>query len=129
MKDRRIIAFCISAALLHILGSLSASPAGAQQLEKPDTIQAFPVGADPLYLAFDGAHIWVTNSYDGTVMKLRASDGAPQGTYPVGTYPNYITFDGTNIWVGNFDSDNVTKLLASDGTVLGTFDVDAPKGL
>ena len=81
----------------------------------------FPVGTGPRAVAFDGANIWVTNQGNDTVTKLRASDGALQGTFAVGTRPVGVAFDGANIWVANYGSDNVTKLRASDGAVLGTF--------
>src|SRR6059058_2170088 len=55
-------------------------------------IQSFPVGNYPKFLVFDGANIWVTNTVDGTVTKLRASDGANLGTFPVGVDPTSITF-------------------------------------
>ena len=68
-------------------------PAQAQQLDKPDFIvQSFPVGDGPSGLAFDGANIWVTETYDDTVTKLRASDGALLGTFPVGTEPGPVVF-------------------------------------
>src|SRR5207248_3355407 len=108
---------------------IPSSSAKAQQLDKPDTIQTFPVGNGPDWLAFDGANVWVTNHWDNTVTKLRASDGAPQGTFAVGGGPQWSTFDGTNVWVSNLSSNNVTKLLASDGTVLGTFAVNGPEGI
>jgi len=47
----------------------------------------FPVGQQPYGVAFDGANIWVTNNADGTVSKLRASDGAALGTFSVGGFP------------------------------------------
>ena len=36
-------------------------------------------------VAFDGANIWVANGGSNTVTKLRASDGALQGTFSVGS--------------------------------------------
>jgi len=60
---------------------------------------------------FDGAHIWVTNYGDGSVTKLRASDGATLGTFPVGyDFPTGIAFDGANIWVTNEYGVCVSKL-------------------
>jgi len=59
-------------------------------------------------VAFDGANIWVTNWGDGTVSKLRASDGANLGTFAVGGDPNGVAFDGANIWVTN--SGTVSKM-------------------
>jgi hypothetical protein len=35
-------------------------------------------------LAFDGANIWVSNSYSNTVTKLGASDGVTLGTQAEG---------------------------------------------
>ena len=78
-------------------------------------------------IAFDGEHIWVTSGNNNQVVKLRASDGANQGTIDVGTNPAGMTFDGTHVWVTNSADDTVTKLRAIDGTTLGTFPTgDAP---
>ncbi len=82
---------------------------------------AFTVGNDPMALAFDGAHMWVANYQDGTVTKLRASDGQSLGTYPVGAHPIALAFDGANVWVANVGDRTVSKLRASDGGSLGTF--------
>src|SRR5580700_6890111 len=84
---------------------------------------SFTVGSFPTGVAFDGANIWVANQLNNSVTKLRASDGAIQGTFAVGITPDAPAFDGANIWVPNFNSNNVTKLRASDGTTLGTFAV------
>ena len=81
----------------------------------------YPVGSEPVALAFDGANIWVANWDSNNVMKLRASDGINLGTFAVGVRPNSLAFDGANIWVANWDSNNVMKLRASDGVNLGTF--------
>ncbi len=87
-------------------------------------------------VTFDGRNIWVA-SYDpsnwganGTVTKLRASDGAALGTFTVGARPFALAFDGANIWVANWNDGTVTKLRASDGATLGTFSVGLwPTGL
>ena len=42
----------------------------------------FPVGDEPEGVAFDGANIWVANSDDDTVSKLRASDGVEAAGTP-----------------------------------------------
>ena len=51
---------------------------------------SFSVGrtknSDPYGLAFDGQNIWTANS-EGTVTKLRASDGAILGNFAVGGRP------------------------------------------
>jgi hypothetical protein len=71
----------------------------------------------------NGANIWVANRASNTVTKLRASDGALQGTFSVGISPSSVAFDGANIWVTNNISGTVTKLRASDGALQGTFSV------
>jgi hypothetical protein len=68
------------------------------------------VGAQPSGVAFDGANIWVVNS-NGTVTKLRASDGTNLGTFNVGASPGGgVAFDGANIRVTNLGGNSVTKL-------------------
>ncbi len=81
---------------------------------------SFKVGKKPYAVAFDGDNIWSANYEDGTVTKLRASDGENLGTFPVGANPDVVAFDGANIWVGNY-GDGVTKLRARDGKNLGNF--------
>jgi len=90
----------------------------------------FSVGGRPYGIAFDGANIWVTNSDDDTVSKLRASDGSMIGTYAVGDSPYGVAFDGAFIWVANYNDDTVSKLRASDGYLCGTYAVGyAPYGI
>jgi outer membrane lipoprotein-sorting protein len=91
--------------------------------------QRVTVGTTPRGIAFDGANIWVANSDSNNVTKLRASDGAIQGTFPVGTTPIALCFDGENIWVVNNGSSSVTKLRASDGSNQGTFTVTGANGI
>jgi hypothetical protein len=87
---------------------------------------SFKVGktenSNPYGIAFDGSSIWTANSGDGTVSKLRASDGAPLGTFTVGGQPNFLVFDGANVWV-TVSPNTVSKLRASDGKILGSFTV------
>src|SRR5215469_11247788 len=67
------------------------------------TLGTFSVGHYPSAAAFDGANIWVTNYGDGTVTRLRASDGACVATctFGVGLAPLGVAFDGASIWVAN----------------------------
>jgi hypothetical protein len=65
-------------------------------------------------MAFDGAHIWVSNNGSGTVTQLRVRDDAIVGTFAVGKLPNGIAFDGANIWVSNAGSNTVTRLRVSE---------------
>ena len=124
--------FKMTRAFLIVLATVSLPfTLPAAQRDAPDvTIQSFPVGHQPIGVVYDGANIWVANSGDNTVTKLRASDGMLLGTFSVGDTPQEMAFDGANIWVANFFSDNITKLRASDGVVLGTFNGGArPDGM
>jgi DNA-binding beta-propeller fold protein YncE len=97
--------------------AFSSFPAEAQQIDKPDLIQSFPVGASPRGLAFDGANIWITSDTIPNLTKLRASDGASLGTFPAGGKTAFAVFDGTYVWVTNLNDDTVSRLRASDGTL------------
>src|SRR5437763_9234230 len=133
MNTPKTPALALISVLFLGLTVLSPLAAKAEPLDPGDfQIQSFPVGNGPLGLVFDGANIWVTNSQDGMVTELRASDGANLGTFPAGSWPTWITFDGANIWVSNSSSarGTVTKLRASDGVVLDTFAIgSSPEGI
>jgi hypothetical protein len=43
------------------------------------------------------------------VTKLRAADGALEGTYDTGQVPNAVCFDGANVWVANQASNTLSK--------------------
>ena len=83
------------------------------------------VGNQPQSVAFDGLNIWVTNSgcfqCQGTVMRIRPSDGVVLNTYNVGLGSIDTLYDGNHIWVSNRDSNNVFKLKVSDGSVVGVY--------
>lgn len=51
---------------------------------RANTTTSFKVGSQPYGVAFDGANIWTANYGDGTVTKLRTSDGEALGTFKVG---------------------------------------------
>ncbi len=96
-----------------------------------NTVTRFKVGSQPYGLCFDGANIWSANYGDGTVSKIRASDGANLGTFQTSLGAPYgVTFDGANIWVsdGSDYGTSVAKLRASDGKNLGTFKVGQSPG-
>ena len=80
--------------------------------------------SNPYGLAFDGENIWSANS-EGTVTKLRASDGTNLGTFPAGNGPTGIAYDGADMWVTNYYDGTVSKIRASDGKTLGTFAIGA----
>jgi hypothetical protein len=92
--------------------------------------QVFTVGQNPVALAFDSVNVWVANNADGTVTKLRDSDGANLGTFAAGSTPSAIAFDGANIWVTNNSANTVTLLRASDGAGVATYNTAAsPLGM
>ena len=107
---------------LPLSGSIGASPQQQVNASIAQSQETFPVGAFPIPILSVGSDIWLGNFNDGTLTKLRGSDGTTLGTFGVGDGPNGIAFDGTNIWVTNFFSDDVTKL-TNKGVVLGTFPV------
>src|ERR1700693_3725278 len=78
--------------------------------------------SNPYGLAFDGQNIWSANNGEGTVSKLRASDGKLLGTFTVGGHPFGVVFDGGNVWV-TVAANTVSKLRASDGKIVGSFKV------
>jgi DNA-binding beta-propeller fold protein YncE len=70
----------------------------------------FPVGIEPLAVAFDGTNIWVTNFGTSDATKLVAATGATVGRFAVGAYPTGIAFDGTSVWVSNSHANSVSRL-------------------
>src|SRR5438477_10362314 len=113
MKITKIVVPAIFFLLFSLGLAIASSPAKIQQLDGSFTVENFPVGLGPRWLAFDGANVWLTNAFDNNTTKLRASDGANLGTFPVGTYPEGIICDGANIWVANRYDNTLTKLRAS----------------
>lgn len=121
----------IFAALLTVAPSAAQAQATQNPLQigllkwyAANQVASFSVGAGPFGVAFDGAHIWVSNVLDNSLSKLRASDGGVIATFTLPTFPAGLAFDGANIWIANGNLANtVTKLRATDGTVLGTFPV------
>src|SRR5689334_4339600 len=75
----------------------------------------------PVAAIADGGNIWVTDTANHKVVKMRASDGSILGSYTA-TSPLRLLSDGKNIWTTS-NSGLVSKLQASDGTVLGTYPV------
>ncbi len=81
----------------------------------------FPVGKNPVGVAFDGFSVWVASQDTNSVTRLRGTDGYLLGTFAVGVQPQFVAFDGTSIWVTSQASNSVTNLSACDGSRLGTF--------
>ena len=124
MKAMRILGVVILVVMLT--GSVLATACTG---EKDHGIN-ITVGDGPTGIVFDGANIWVTNTGDNTVTKLRASDGSVVGTYMVGLSPNGIAYDGTNIWVTIEGFSTVIVLRASDGSLVAQYFVGSgPEGI
>ena len=77
----------------------------------------------PYGILYDGTHIWVTEVFAGTLLKLDAA-GAILQTVTVGSLPGFPACDGTNIWVPNEASNSVTVFQASSGNVVATITSD-----
>jgi hypothetical protein len=99
----------------------------------PANLAATFSGFQPNGVLFDGANLWITSyrNASGTLVKMRASDGAVLGTFPlsfhsVGVSKIRMAFDGANIWVAF--SDTVLKVRASDGAILTSISTPASPG-
>ena len=77
----------------------------------------------PLGILYDGAHIWVTDSGAGTLLKLDSMGNVLQ-TVTVGTDPQIPVFDGTNIWVPNYADSSITVIQASTGNMVAMITSD-----
>ncbi len=75
----------------------------------------FPTGTDPRDLAFDGTHVWSSNSADDTLSRLDVTTGERDDFPSGGLYPFGLTFDGTHIWVANRDSNAVARIDTETG--------------
>jgi hypothetical protein len=86
-------------------------------------LQTVPVGAAPLFPAFDGANIWVPNLNDNSVTVVQASTGAVVATITADASnnlnaPNGATFDGERILITNGEFSTVTLFKAADLSVI-----------
>jgi DNA-binding beta-propeller fold protein YncE len=95
------------------------------------------VGNGPVGLATSEGAVWVGNSDDGTVSRVRASDGQPDGApIKVGSGPVAVAVSGADLWVVNHDSRTASRVALDNAAVLdaaidlGTTprDVDAVEG-
>lgn len=94
--------------------NLTISPERAAMNRWDLDMSVFPTGVDPRGIAFDGHHIWVTNSADDTVSKIDTETGQ-EDSYPVGEYPFGVVFDGESIWVANQHSSTISKVDPATG--------------
>jgi len=92
------------------------------------------VTAEPAGVAFDGSHIWVTNSNADTVSKIDIITNTEVDTVFVRgldrRWPERVAFDGSHIWVVNSGHTTISKIDIMTNTVEGTFGVGAsPQGI
>src|ERR1700731_4110650 len=83
------------------------------------TTPLFAQGGKIVAAAGDGENVWVTDTADHKVMKVRASNGVLVGSYSVPS-PLRLICDGKNIWTTS-NSGVVTKIQAVDGAILGSY--------
>ena len=78
----------------------------------------------PHGIAFDGAHVWITNEAGNSVTEVNALDGSWVRTLSGGNYgfnlPYDIAFDGAHLWVTNAGGNSVTEINAIDGSWVRT---------
>lgn len=102
-----------------VIGSFPASSLARVRASDGMLMPAVKLSQVAESIAFDGAYIWVAQG-NGTVLKVRRSDGGTVATYgPFGLLLG-MAFDGANIWLAD-NTGSVVKLRAGDGSVLGTF--------
>lgn len=86
-------------------------------------VGTYAVGSNPEGIAFDGAHIWVTNRGDGTVTELADSGGRVVANYPTGAgaggQPIGIAYDGKYMWIANSAAGTVAVLSDASGALIG----------
>jgi streptogramin lyase len=91
------------------------------------TVNGYATGVFPTDMLYDGKNIWIANGFAanlgfGSVTKIRAADGASEGTFTIpGKQLRGLAYDDTSIWVCNAYSNTVTRLNASNVTLMGTF--------
>jgi hypothetical protein len=104
----------------HMWATLSNGTVARVQ-EEDDPIFTFNVGTNPRGIAFDGANMWVANSGQLSVTKLRASDGAFLGSFAECSNcgnPLQIAFDGAQMWVTT-STGHLKRYRVSDGREVG----------
>ncbi|MEI8148612.1 MAG: NHL repeat-containing protein [Actinomycetes bacterium] len=92
----------------------------------------------PHGVAYDGAHLWITNEGGDSVTEVNASDGSWVRTLSGGNYgfnlPTDIVFDGSHLWIANSAGNTVTEVNSSDGSWVrtlsgGSYAFNYPSGI
>jgi len=90
-------------------------------------VNGYSTGVFPTDIVYDGTNMWVANGFSassglGSVTKIRAIDGASEGTFTIpGKQLRGLAYDGKSIWVCNSYSNTVSRLRASNVVLMGTF--------
>jgi hypothetical protein len=110
----------------------TANGAGSVSIITPQATLPYPVTTVTGFtylsgIAYDGANIWVTAYFAGTLLKLDANANVLQ-TITVGSFPLSVTFDGENLWVPAVGG-SITVVQASTGSVVATISPDATNRL
>lgn len=89
----------------------------------------YPVSGEgnafPTHCLFDGTDIWTANRKNGTLGRIRVSDGALMATIRLGWAPYTIGFDGRSIWVANLQGPRIAKIDRSRNLVESEIDLGA----
>src|ERR1051326_7329980 len=80
--------------------------------------------AHPVAAAVVGENIWVTDTGDHKLLRLRASDGRLIESFPISS-PLRVIYDGKNVWTGSVTG-LVTKINAKDGGVIESYPTGSP---
>ena len=90
-------------------------------------VNGYSTGVFPTDMVYDGTNIWVANGFSassglGSVTKIRAVDGASEGTFTIpGMQLRGLAYDRESIWVCNSYSNTVSRLRAANVALMGTF--------
>jgi YVTN family beta-propeller protein len=89
------------------------------------------VGNGPRGIASDGTYLWVANSKDDTVSRIKIADSTVS-TFPVGDNPQGVAVGAGSVWVANSGYNFVSRINPA-GEVIATIEllngVDGPQGL
>ena len=94
-------------------------------------VDTFPTPDNgPRGLTFDGTHLWITNSGDGSpastngakIYKLNPDNGAVLAVFePPSSHPCGLAWDGTYLWLSDFSAEMIYKLAHGNLGVVSSF--------
>jgi len=91
----------------------------------------FPVAEGPDGIFYDGAHIWVANTYSNySLTEFDPNDGTVLGVFPTSGLPEQIAFDGRLLWVTMVSPDGVSLFSPENGAPKGRLNIHGgPAGI